>query len=231
MKIFLFLSIFWVFTLNNCNSIDVLTHEKTFNSKTIEKGKVIFFGVVSAVQKKLDNYNPLLEKHFRVIQKSWVIEPVSKGIQKVGRKKYQEILNSYRKNSILTPVQLIYLSDKMESQFLILARIESDKVIKNRFPDESGIWYRERWPNERIIYTMVRRVVTLSLSIYDLDLKKLVWQGVSTKRLSNYLEFKSTGEWDGTTFYYKAFNEYPFPPEPELRLILDKLFKSFAEEL
>ena len=248
-KTFCVLSVFVLFGLifSGCAAMPEiinLKQDENFTHDEIVAGMMGVGGVVS-IANDLDEsesrkYAGLLKDSFQSARKELVILPVEEVVRWIGNDDYQTIFHNYKYTGNLNLDFLKNQTSQAAFRYLLLARI-----IENDVSETSKRCPRPEIPTqfdlkgnpiikEIAVELISTRRIDVSLDIYDLKKKILVFSGIinesKSKTRTAYYEKKDEGI--GRTFALipvRAFLEVALKPSaPSTDELLHKIFKAFA---
>ncbi len=270
-KIFLLIFLFAVVAgFSSCKTrIIGLEHDPAFNYKTMSQNRFAIAGVTDPrdsywFRENRVMYGELMRESFLKKRKKMRLLDVSAVKNFLGTDNYLRLVKQYGSFGILNPEDISLLAAKLPgTRYLVVARVNYHKLRQwRRVEDIKEELSEEDKKNEKVpevigqrIVKEIEREMSVTLRIYDLQLKKNVWGGTIVKKKSteaNYEE-NDSGNYVKTknvlvNIFANAMIEsirdknksreqktddqkYPWPKVPSREKLLRVIFTGFAENL
>ena len=146
--------------------------DPSFVHQSVLDGRMAVVGVVSSVQdltvKERNDYASVLRTNFLQFRKEFSVTPSGDLVNKIGKEKYNQILGNYKETGSLSSANLQIIKETTGVKYAVLARIEKDKTEGER---------RSSMSRTGMIEAIATRTMTVSMTIYNLDLVKSVFSG------------------------------------------------------
>ncbi|MDH5717555.1 MAG: hypothetical protein OEZ22_07935 [Spirochaetia bacterium] len=211
--------------------------DKSFTYQSVVSSQMVVGGVTSVISDiQLDESNMLsnlLKTYFLERRENYKLMPTGVVSNKLGEKPYKDLLEEYKNNGALSEKSINVLREKTNGvKYIAFVRIESDDITKSR----NEIKVKKSADQ---MESKVTRSVSVSMTIYDINSNIIAWSGTGSTSKTNTSKYDI--ETDNALVALvkvaagtkeKSIDEkYPFPQEPNLKDVLERIFDTFADNM
>ena len=202
-----------------------LRHDPTFTYQSLDSGSVAVGGVADGTAQSPSArvwsesllVNSLREAHPR-------LQVASAGAvaAEFGDKAHGELLARYLLVGELDSASLHEMSTRLPKlRYVVFARVDADVIDSAETVTQYSKEHTER---------STTRTMTVDFQVYDMSLRRSVWNGQFTQSKSSSNEFDEPGGlFDALVTAVLGTHDYP--PPPEVHKVLRPIFDEFAERL